>query len=127
VTLNPEQAFGDRRGVLHRDIKPANVVMDEDGEPVLTDFDIADLLFITRRTATGIGAVHYAAPEQLEGTIECAHTRRPTYDIYSLGRMLHFLLLERDPPLFVQAKHFTGLPEGLVSIRAARGRRDAEH
>ncbi|HSB55947.1 MAG TPA: serine/threonine-protein kinase, partial [Gemmatimonadales bacterium] len=34
-------AYGHRRGVIHRDVKPGNILMDEDGNAIVTDFGIA--------------------------------------------------------------------------------------
>jgi len=88
-------SFAHSHGVIHRDIKPHNVVMRSDGTPVLTDFDIADLLFAQTQSSTGTGHVAYAAPEELE---PASRSRSPsaTADVYSLGRLLYYLLLKED-------------------------------
>lgn len=111
-------AFAHRMGVIHRDIKPANVVLDSQGHPVLTDFDIADILFLTRLSVPsgGLGTPVFAAPEQL---VE-ADTATERADIYSLGRLLYYLLLERSPGPQVEddpaLKNLGRYPAALVAI-----------
>jgi serine/threonine protein kinase len=89
--------FAHDNGVIHRDIKPANIVM-HGADPVLTDFDIADLQFAKTLSTQATGTIHYSAPEALNHT-----GRGPTLDIFSLGRLLHFLLREADPPIVFEA------------------------
>ncbi|WP_395748889.1 protein kinase domain-containing protein [Prosthecobacter sp.] len=85
------------RGVLHRDLKPANILMDENGEPHLTDFGLAKLLdddlHLTRTTAH-LGTPHYMSPEQAAG-----RTREVTTasDVWALGVLLFQLLTLRLP------------------------------
>ncbi|MBL9103551.1 MAG: protein kinase [Myxococcales bacterium] len=87
--------FAHRVGVIHRDIKPANVLLDDAHRPVLVDYDIADISFVTQLADAqgGLGTPVFAAPEQLED----AAAADERSDIYSLGRLLHYLLLERSP------------------------------
>jgi formylglycine-generating enzyme required for sulfatase activity/tRNA A-37 threonylcarbamoyl transferase component Bud32 len=120
--------FAHDHRVLHRDIKPANIVMTLLGEPVLTDFDIADLLFVETQSVTAAGTVRYAAPEQLKQHADenrpdkepWKKARNPTGDIFSLGRLLHFLLEGKDPELFIEKvpvlAEIASKPEGLVRI-----------
>lgn len=103
--------------IVHRDIKPQNIVM-HGSTPILTDFDIADMAFAKTlsRRAVG-GAFAYAAPEQL--TDDCGHLELRS-DVYSLGRLLHFFLLEEDPPILIERnpplEELNTYPEGLVKI-----------
>lgn len=75
-------------GTLHRDIKPANVLVDDYGDPQLTDFGIAriDGGF---ETASGhfTGSIAYTAPEVLDGSPPSVAA-----DIYGLGATLFALI-----------------------------------
>jgi hypothetical protein len=118
--------YAHKKGVVHRDIKPANIVFDAAGTPFLTDFDIADMEYATTVPVDerGLGSPMFAAPEQIE------QGGKPDvrFDVYSLGRLLHYLLLER--PISVAAEHpadFAGLskcPLALASIVRKATRRD---
>jgi serine/threonine protein kinase len=82
-----------RAGTLHRDIKPANVLVDDYGEPQLSDFGIARIEG-GYKTTTGVfsGTISYTAPEVLAGN-------PPTIaaDVYSLGATIFALIAGTAP------------------------------
>ncbi len=102
--------YAHRLGMVHRDVKPANVMIDKQGNVILTDFGIAKIFSgggATQLTATGamVGTPSYMAPEQ--GMGQPGDERS---DIYSLGVMLYQLVTgrlpyEADTPLAVVLKH----------------------
>lgn len=111
--------YSHANGVIHRDIKPANIVLNERHEPVLTDFDIADVKWATSLSTAGeggLGTPVFAAPEQLFNA-EQADERS---DIYSLGRLLYYLLLERSPGFAIHKDppltNLSGEAPGLVEV-----------
>jgi serine/threonine protein kinase len=85
--------YAHKQGFIHRDIKPANIFLrSTNGPAVLGDFglvwkdDSGERLTLTDEA---VGSFHYRAPELLDGRVE-----EPTRecDIYSLGKVLYFML-----------------------------------
>jgi eukaryotic-like serine/threonine-protein kinase len=81
--------------IIHRDVKPDNILLDEQGDAHLGDFDIArSLKRIMRITGTDavVGTMTYAAPEQIskEGL-------SPETDVYALGVTLYEMLAGAYP------------------------------
>ena len=87
--------YAHEQGVIHRDIKPANIILDRQGRPRLTDFDLVRALDTTGGTRTGmLGTWIYAAPEAMDKPQEV----RPPADVYSLAMTVVFALYGQDLP-----------------------------
>lgn len=85
-------AYAHQRGILHRDIKPANILLDEEGEPYLSDFGLAKLVEdqgdLTQTMAV-MGTPAYMSPEQAQGKTKTLTTAA---DVYALGVVLYELI-----------------------------------
>ena len=106
-------------GVLHLDLKPDNILLDEDGEPRVTDFGLCARILETftervdssssgepdrsfsREEVTAIltevgifGTVPYMSPEMAEGRRWDISTAS---DIYGLGAILYTMLTGKKP------------------------------
>jgi serine/threonine protein kinase/tetratricopeptide (TPR) repeat protein len=89
--------YAHEHGILHRDIKPGNILLDAQGEPLLTDFGLAGLMeaeSTITRTLDVMGTPSYMAPEQAAG--EHNKLSKAT-DIYGLGAVLYQLLTDHPP------------------------------
>jgi len=85
-------------GILHRDLKPANIMLEPSPGPfdrvVLIDFGFATFEGSPSLTQRGtvVGSLSYIAPERLRGD-PIDHRS----DLYSIGVMLHEMLVGRPP------------------------------
>jgi len=121
--------YAHAKGFVHRDVKPDNILLREDGSSALTDFGIARAAdAATRMTRTGavVGTPHYMSPEQARGRSVDGRA-----DLYSLGVVLHEMLLGRVPytaedSLAVGIMHVNEpvpiLPERFAALQPLLGR-----
>ena len=88
--------YAHQRGVLHRDLKPANILLDDSGEPLITDFGLAKQVEgDSNLTQSGaiVGTPAYMAPEQAAAEKDIT----TAVDIYSIGAILYQALCGRTP------------------------------
>jgi serine/threonine protein kinase len=89
--------YAHEHNILHRDIKPGNILLDQEGEPHLTDFGLARLVeteSTITRTMEVLGTPSYMAPEQAVGN-NAAITSAT--DVYGLGAVFYQLLTGHPP------------------------------
>ena len=84
-------------GVIHRDLKPGNILLDQKGNPRVTDFGLAKKIQgDSGLTGSGqiMGTPSYMPPEQAGGQRGAVG---PAADVYALGATLYALITGRPP------------------------------
>jgi serine/threonine-protein kinase len=110
VKISEAVGYAHSRGIVHRDLKPLNVMVGEFGEVYVMDWGLARRLDgaedpvdspqrdngALEQTQWGkaLGTPGYLSPEQARGERDRVG---PTSDVYSLGAILHELLVGRSP------------------------------
>ena len=110
--------YAHARGMIHRDVKPSNVLIDEQGNCLLTDFGLARMIQASSDRLTSAGTVMgtpaYMSPEQGKGDSVDGRT-----DLYALGVIFYEMLTGQVPyqddfPMMVVIKH---IRDPLPSVR----------
>lgn len=85
------------RGIIHRNLKPSNILLDCNGQPVVSDFGIAKSIAIERtaliQSGKILGTIAYLAPEQKFDTKQVDQRA----DVYALGAMLYEMVMGFPP------------------------------
>ena len=102
--------YAHQQKVVHRDIKPSNILINDSGQPMLSDFGILKLIDLEESqgiTGTGksVGTPAYMSPEQIRGKEIDGRT-----DMYALGVVFFELVTGRKPysattPIEVSLQH----------------------
>ncbi|MFO1062775.1 MAG: protein kinase [Pirellulales bacterium] len=91
-------AHAHSHGIVHCDLKPANVLVGDDGEARLVDFNVAiDSSTSGKRSSAVGGTLPYMAPEHLSALLGAKEKPGPQSDLYSLGVVFYQLLSGRLP------------------------------
>lgn len=110
--------YAHHKGVIHKDLKPSNILLDKNGEPILSDFGIAEEeTEESEQTQEVLGSAAYFSPEQARGETVDQRT-----DIYSLGVVLYELATGRLPftaedSLSMALKHLHLIPDLPITLR----------
>lgn len=86
--------YGHQKNVLHCDISPSKIILNEDGNIKIIDFDILKTKNLNAQS--DLTNVDYTSPEKLEGSTLGTYS-----DIYSLGALLYKALTGKRPFSFL--------------------------
>jgi serine/threonine protein kinase/tetratricopeptide (TPR) repeat protein len=99
IKLADGLAHAHQRGILHLDLKPANILLTDEGEPMLLDFNLSvDMKSgVAEQLARLGGTLPYMSPEQLDAFRGGKRDLDARSDLYSLGIILFEMLTGKSP------------------------------
>jgi len=92
-------SFAHKNGIIHRDIKPANILINNEGDALVSDFGIAQLFDKSNdgqqltSDGTVMGTIAYMSPEQKISSKNVTSAS----DIYSLGVVIYEMFTGTTP------------------------------
>lgn len=91
-------AHAHKNNVIHRDLKPDNIFLHDRMTPVVGDFGLCFLTDEGERITLSdeaVGSRFYTAPEVEAGRVDDV---KPASDVYSLGKVLYWMMTQRHLP-----------------------------
>jgi eukaryotic-like serine/threonine-protein kinase len=89
--------YAHKNNIIHRDIKPANILIDKEGNVLVADFGIAQIIAKDKRGISEdgwiVGTPSYMSPEQKSGSPNIDLRT----DIYAVGVILYEILTGKKP------------------------------
>ncbi len=86
--------YAHQRGIIHRDLKPENILIDQEGQPLVSDFGLAKREGDNSLSFTGLaGTPNFMSPEQVQADTAVTTST----DLFSLGSIFYTLLTGRPP------------------------------
>jgi eukaryotic-like serine/threonine-protein kinase len=86
TTIVRSMASIHQKGLIHGDLKPANILLNDSGEPLISDFGLGQLW---QPRAGAFGTRYYMPPEQAEAGGTRGDLR---WDVYALGATLYSMV-----------------------------------
>ncbi|SDZ43149.1 serine/threonine-protein kinase [Bacillus sp. 166amftsu] len=118
--------YAHERTIIHRDLSPNNVLIfikDQNVQVKISDFGLGkdtNSLSHFSKSVGSYGQIYYVAPEQYEN-IKSATVKS---DIYSLGKLLYFILTAKNPLIIEPTVGFYGLISKAVSENPEKRHQD---
>lgn len=115
-------SYAHKNGVVHRDIKPANILIDKEGNALVSDFGIAQFYEEGKdedeltREGVVMGTLAYMSPEQKSGSKNVTAAS----DLYSLGVMMYELFTGKRPEghFKLPSEHHSSVPKEFDAVVA---------
>lgn len=115
--------YAHQQKIVHRDVKPENILINDSGQPMLSDFGILKFVDVEESqglTGTGkiVGTPAYMSPEQIRGREIDGRS-----DVYSLGIVFFEMVTGRKPynantPIELSMQHLHDpIPKARQSVR----------